>query len=299
MVCREEAVVRLPSHNAKFCAHHFDQFFLRQVDKAIRKFKMLSEGAKVVVAVSGGKDSLAVADALSRLGFEVVGFHIDLGIAQDEFSRLSLEASRQFFAKIDRPLAVYSVLEKFGKPITEVVQGFKRPCAVCGLTKRHIMNEFASRQDAQAIATGHHLDDLTGALLANVLRWDVRYLQKTLPVLPAKDGFAKKIKPLALVAEEEVRTYVRLRGIQYVSLACPFSKDARFKRLRALLDQLESESPGTKRSFYETFLRVAHVFSAQENGRQMVLCRSCGLPAASDPCAFCRLWGKTLEREPQ
>lgn len=291
-VCKGEAVVRLPAHNARFCVQHFDEFFLRQVERAIRKLKMLRPGSTVVVAVSGGKDSLTTADVLTRLGYNVIGFHIDLGISEDEFSAQSLEASKQFFARLGRPLTVYSVPQQLGSPMTEVAKRYKRPCAVCGLTKRHLINEFARSQNAEAVATGHHLDDLTSALLANALRWDVKYLRKTLPVLPEEGGFAKKVKPLAFLSEEEVRTYVRLRGIQHVTTRCPFSAEARFKRLKSLLDQLEEESPGTKRAFYGTFLDVAHLFSEGGSERSLVVCQTCGLPAASDPCAFCRIWGR-------
>lgn len=298
-VCRGEAEVRLPAHNSKFCREHFDRFFLRQVEKVISEFRMLEAGAPVLVAVSGGKDSLTVADVLARLGYSVVGLHIDLGIHSGGFSAASREASERFFARLGRPLHILSLEEEFGLGVPQVVRRFDRPCAVCGLTKRHLLNEYAYRHGFTALATGHHLDDLSSTLLANVLRWDTRYLRKTLPVLPAGDGLARKIKPLALLTAEEIRTYARFRGIEPVLGNCPFSAEAKFKRYARLLDAVEDESPGTKRGFYQNFLRIASVFAepAPAAGQaprselpELRRCRVCGAPTPSEVCAFCRIW---------
>lgn len=300
-VCRGEAEVRLPAHNSKFCREHFDRFFLRQVEKTIEEFRMLEPGAPVLVAVSGGKDSLAVADVLDRLGYRVEGLHLDLGIEDGGFSAGSREASLRHFQRLGRPLHVLSLEEEYGRTVPEVVGRYDRPCAVCGLTKRHLLNEFAWKHGFAAVATGHHLDDLSSALLANVLRWDTRYLRKMAPALPGGDGMAAKIKPLAFLTAEEITTYVRFRGIEPVRGNCPWSAEASFKRYGRLLEQIEAESPGTKRAFYGNFLKVSGLFAAPEarpgdaggegaadaSSRR---CRVCGSPTFSEVCAFCRIW---------
>jgi tRNA(Ile)-lysidine synthase TilS/MesJ len=316
--------VRLPAHNSKFCREHFDRFFLRQVERTITAFRMLDPGAPVLVAVSGGKDSLTVADVLDRLGYQVVGLHIDLGIDSGDFSAASREASVRYFARLGRPLHIVSLREEFGRAVPEVVRRYSRPCAVCGLTKRHLLNEFAWRHGFSAVATGHHLDDLSSALLANVLRWDMKYLRKMAPALPGGDGMAAKIKPLAFLTADEITTYVRFRGIEPVKGSCPYSPEAKFKRYARLLDEIEGDSPGTKRAFYANFLRVADLFTAPARpadapgtdvdvalaaaggagcpdgapvpggARSAELplrhCRVCGSPTPSEVCAFCRIW---------
>ncbi|MBC7338549.1 MAG: tRNA 2-thiocytidine biosynthesis protein TtcA [Firmicutes bacterium] len=294
-VCRSEAEVRLPAHNSKFCREHFDQFFLRQVEKAISGFRMLERGARVLVGVSGGKDSLTVADVLDRLGYEVVGLHLDLGIDSDDFSAASRAASERLFSRLGRPLHIVSLREEFGRAVPEVVGRFSRPCAVCGLTKRHLLNEFAWCHGFDALATGHHLDDLSATLLANVLRWDTKYLRKTLPALPGGEGLAAKIKPLAFLTAEEIRTYARFRNIEPVPGNCPYSQEAKFKRYARLLDAIERDSPGTKRAFYANFLRVAHLFAAPAStgvatpgptvtaGRAAGAAAAAPAPAASPP----------------
>ena len=96
-VCREPAVIDLPRHNANFCGDHLLQLCRRQVEKAIKDFRMLEPGERVLVAVSGGKDSLAVWDILLELGYEADGLYIGLGIG--EYSGDSGEYATAFAAE--------------------------------------------------------------------------------------------------------------------------------------------------------------------------------------------------------
>jgi tRNA-5-methyluridine54 2-sulfurtransferase len=98
-VCREPAIIDLPRHNAHFCAEHLRQLCRRQVDKAIEQFEMLHPRERVLVAVSGGKDSLALWDVLLELGYEVDGVYIGLGIG--EYSTDSATYARAFAAARD------------------------------------------------------------------------------------------------------------------------------------------------------------------------------------------------------
>jgi tRNA(Ile)-lysidine synthase TilS/MesJ len=78
--CRQPAIIDLPRHNANFCAEHLLQLCRRQVEKAIKDHDMLSFDDRILVAVSGGKDSLAVWDILTDLGYAADGLYIGLGI---------------------------------------------------------------------------------------------------------------------------------------------------------------------------------------------------------------------------
>ena len=80
--CKAPAVVALPSHNAAFCPECFLDFFSKQVDKGIREHGLMTKEDKVLVALSGGKDSLALMLELGRQGYDVTGLHVDLGIPE-------------------------------------------------------------------------------------------------------------------------------------------------------------------------------------------------------------------------
>lgn len=290
-VCRGPAFIQFREHNANFCEEHFDQFFLRRVERTIRRYRMLAPDDQVLVAISGGKDSLVTADVLSRLGYSVKGLHVSLGIDGNNFSEESANVSSEFFRERNLELEIYDVRALFGKSIAEAARRFPRFCSVCGMTKRHVMNARALETGASALATGHNLDDLAAALFANVMRWDIRYLAKTLPALPGEHGFARKIKPLALLSEKEISAYANLHGIKVVQAICPYSAEAKFKKYKKLLDEVEEQSPGTRRSFYEGYVRIAHVFRAANEEEQLLgPCRVCGMPTTVKVCTFCKIW---------
>ncbi|MGZ6993337.1 MAG: tRNA(Ile)-lysidine synthetase, partial [Ilumatobacteraceae bacterium] len=103
--CRGPAIIDLPRHNANFCAEHFTDMCRRQVVKAIDQFKMMTRDDRILVAVSGGKDSLAVWDMLIDLGYQADGLYVGLGIG--DYSDTSGEHARRFAA--DRHLHLIEI----------------------------------------------------------------------------------------------------------------------------------------------------------------------------------------------
>jgi len=258
---------------------------------------MFDRQDEIIVSISGGKDSLALLDILYRLKYKVKAFHIHLGIPFDDYSDRSLEKSVKFCEERGIPLKTVNVIDDYGMGISELSKKVRRPaCRVCGLTKRYLMNKFASQRKGSVLATGHNLDDTVASLIANLLRWDISYLAKHLPVLPEEEGFAKKVKPLILVPEREVLLYAVLRGIDFVEGCCPESRDATFRRYKSLINEIEDESPGTKRFFYEGFLKNVRLFQEVQEPPKLLACKVCGYPTISEICSFCRLWAKRLEK---
>ncbi len=290
--CREKAVVALPSHTAGFCARCFLVFFERQVQKAINDKKMFTFDDKVIIALSGGKDSLALAWQLKKLGYDISGLHIDLAIphssaiARDHVERFCKACGIRLF---------FLEMEKMGLPIPEVRKKIKRPiCSLCGKIKRYYFNKFALDNGFTVLATGHNLDDEAARLFSNVFRWDSAYLGDQGPSLPEEHGFARKVKPLYRLSEFETANFCFIAGIDYGFAPCPYSKNASFTFYKTLLDELEHKQPGRKLSFYEGFLsRGQKAFSRMdmEEGVRLSPCRECGYPTSGDTCGVCRIKG--------
>jgi uncharacterized protein (TIGR00269 family) len=145
------------------------------------------------------------------------------------------------------------------------------------------------------VATGHNLDDEAAVLFGNVLRWDLAYLGRQFPVLPAAPGFARKVKPLVRLGERETAAYCVLEGIDYIVEECPMAVGNRHLGYKDALNDIEVSSPGSKAAFYFGFLdRIAPMVApvAEEEKEGLHPCPGCGSPTVADLCAFCRLVDK-------
>jgi uncharacterized protein (TIGR00269 family) len=290
-VCREPAVIDVRRHNANFCGPHFLRLCRDQVAKAIGEFEMIASGERVLVAVSGGKDSLALWDLLTELGYEADGLYVGLGIG--DYSDASGRAARAFAERLGRPLLEIDLRERYGYDIPTGARAARRaPCSACGLSKRHVFDRAAVEGGYDVVATGHNLDDEAAVLFGNVLRWQTEYLGRQLPVLPARPGFPRKVKPLVRLGERETAAYCVLRGIDYLVDECPMAEGNRHLGYKEALNAIEARSPGTKHDFYFGFLaRASERFRSEALDEQAGLqpCVRCGAPTPGEVCAFCRL----------
>ena len=294
-VCRGPAVIDVRRSNANFCPEHFLRYCRDQVAKAIDEFEMLRPGERALVAVSGGKDSLAVWDLLLELGYDADGLYLGLGIG--EYSDSSGSYARRFAAQRELRLIEVDLRHEHGYDIPTAAQVTRRvPCSACGLSKRHLFDRHAVDGGYDVVVTGHNLDDEAAVLFGNVLRWQTDYLGRQLPVLPERHGFPRKVKPLIRLSEREMAAYCVLRGIDYIVEECPMAAGNKHLGYKEALNSLEEQSPGTKHDFYFSFLRRASDrFRADAEDEQEALgrCTSCGAPSPSERCAFCRLVERT------
>jgi uncharacterized protein (TIGR00269 family) len=301
--CGGRGVINLRQHKLILCKEHFLEWIPEQVQRAIDKYHMFTPQERVLVAVSGGKDSLSLWDILTRLGYRADGLYIGLGIDGGvRYSEESLRLTEQFAQTHGLQLHPVKVAEKYGLTAPEIAQrthhGSTKPCSVCGRIKRHIMNRTAREAGYDVLATGHNLDDEAAVLFGNTLNWAAGYLVRQGPVLEADiPGVVRKVKPLCRIYEREMTAYAILRGIEYIYDECPFAVGATSIYYKELLNGLEADHPGAKLNFYLTFLQAkkAGLFSASaDQGRQNLhACPTCGQPTSLDgECAFCRMIGK-------
>ncbi len=294
--CKAPAEVQLRAHNSNFCRPCFVFFFQRQVERAIEKERMFSREEPVLVAVSGGKDSLALWDVLDGLGFRTTGLHLSLGIGA--YSDVSTARTADFAAARNLPLITVPLADE-GLAVPDIAALTRRPaCSACGTMKRHYFDQLAIDRGFPVVATGHNLDDEAARLLGNVLHWQVTHLARQRPVLePTHPRFVRKVKPLFRISEYETAVYAFMRGITYVVDECPNAVGATQLVYKDMLNRLEAESPGSKLAFVQEFLQRAQPrFAAETTDTPPQTCEGCGMPAYGTVCGFCRLVRETETR---
>jgi tRNA-5-methyluridine54 2-sulfurtransferase len=291
--CRAPAVIEIRRHNAAYCRGCFLHVFRGQVDRATEHHGMFVEGDRILVAVSGGKDSLALWDVLLGKGYDATGLYLGLGIG--EYSARSHQVATAFAEERGAELKVVDLERDYGYDIpTAGARGSRSTCAVCGLSKRYVFNRAALEGGFDVVATGHNLDDEAATLLGNTLRWNTDSIARQSPVLPAKDGLVKKVKPLYRLSELETAAYAFLRGIDYVVEECPLVEGNTQLRYKDAMNAIEATSPGTKAQFFLGYLdRGMPLFRTQDEV-SLVACERCGQPTTGRFCAFCRARAQVL-----
>jgi len=294
--CGDTAVLELRRHNAAFCASDFIEFFRNQVREAIRKHRMFGKDERVLVAVSGGKDSLALWDVLLDEGYATAGLYLDLGIF--DYSVESRAKCEAFAAKRGTELIVISVADEAGAPVPIIKEVTRRPpCSGCGLSKRYLMNRTALDRGFVVVATGHNLDDEAATLFGSVMHWQTDALPRQSPALASTHPkLARRVKPLYRLSERETAAYAFLRGIDYIVEECPFAKGATSIKHKEILNLMEDASPGAKHNFLFGFLEKAR--PAFERVENVVLneCARCGQVTTGTLCAFCKLADQVKRR---
>ncbi|RUM29576.1 MAG: TIGR00269 family protein [Aquifex sp.] len=287
-ICGKKAIIYMPHHRLALCREHFVEWFEKYTERTIKEFKMFSKKDKILVAISGGKDSLALWHVLRKLGYEADGLYINLGIG--EYSEKSKEKVLKFAQKINGKAIIVDLKEEIAG-IPELMKITTREaCSVCGLVKRYNFNKVAKEKGYNVIATGHNLDDEASALLANVLNWNEKYLGRKYPVLEEEAGFVKKVKPFCKFTEKETALYALLNGIDFIEEECPFSEDATSVFYKKILNEIEERSPGTKMRFYLDYLRKIYPkFRKEEEKKELKPCKVCGEPTAGEICPVCKL----------
>lgn len=305
--CGAKAAVNMRQHKLALCKEHFLDWIPEQTARFIKKYRMFGPQEKILVAVSGGKDSLSLWDILRRLGYNADGLYLGLGIDLSPsggegiaYSDESRRLTEQFAHERGFTLHVVDIQAEYGHSIPVLAslthRGQNRPCAVCGVAKRHEMNRVARDLGYDVLATGHNLDDEAAVLFGNTLSWQSEFLLRQGPVLPEHDGLARKVKPLCRFYEKEMAAYAILRGIEYIYEECPFSVGSTSIYYKELLNRLETDRPGAKLAFYLKFLeaRAGGLFIQPEAAPQaMYNCPSCGQPTQYEgKCSFCRMMEK-------
>lgn len=288
-VCGEPAVISLKAYSTALCAPHFISFLEKRTLNTINKYRLIENGEKPIVAVSGGKDSLSVWFMLNKLGYAADGVYINLGI--ENYSDISFAKIEKMADLLMKKVYSFDIKRLSDKGIDGLAKVLKRvPCSACGMIKRYVMNRVCIEYGYTTLVTGHNIDDEASALFGNVLYWKEEYLGKKNVVLEARHGhLSKKVKPFFLCSERDIAAYAILNNIDYIREECPFSVGAKTLIYKDMLNRLEQLSPGTKIQFVKGYLK-SFIKNRQEDIKNTEnFCSKCGYPTYGSICNMCRV----------
>jgi len=289
--CSGRAVIFQKYSGKHLCAQHFEEDVHRKVREVLRTYRIFGKPCRIVVAVSGGKDSSSLLMILHNLfsyreDVELVALSIDEGI--DGYRSKTIEAAALVAKRLGIEHIVESLEGNFGVTTDLMAsQGHSQgPCSFCGVLRKGLLNKTARELEANAVATGHNLDDEAQTVMLNYLKGDVDRLYRLRPKR-ALVGMVPRIKPLRRVPEKEMGLYAITHGVPIDTSACPYISRAMRQEVKDLLNEIEAKHPGTKYSIMRGFDRIIEL--QPPGSYEVIPCNRCGEPSSDGICASCKL----------
>lgn len=308
--CGYEHVVIHRKHNGqRLCSSCFRKSIEEKVLKTIKKQKLITKGDKVLVGLSGGKDSVALLKILNILKekriIELEAVTIDEGIAgyRAEGVRIAKEVARE----LDIKQHIVSFKDKYSFTIDEIMEKEaeeehpQHACTFCGVFRRQIFNQTAREVNATKLATGHNLDDETQSILMNYLEGNVNNMVRIGYKTEARDErFTPKIKPLREIPEKEIGLYVLESGFEVHFDGCPYAHESFRMEIGDFLRETTLKHPTIMYSTLSGFEKIKPAIKKDylENydGKPNMTCVKCGEPSSQEICKSCKFLEKIHEK---
>ena len=290
--CQNTAVYSRKYSGEGLCSECFSNSILRKTAKTISKYNMIQNGELVCVAVSGGKDSLALLHVLSKMAknhnFRIHAITIDEGIPgyRDE----ALGIVKEFCTKLGVEHTVYPYKELFGLTLDESLKQNQddrlSSCSICGTFRRRAMDHAAKQIGANVIATGHNLDDTLQTFVINTLSGDTNKIGWMDP--DTSENSLRKIKPFCEIYESEIVFYAFTNELPFQVEPCPHMDEGIRTEIREFLNRLENSHSGIKNSMYRSVLKISQTMK-NANYKEKTKCANCGSECTGKICSVCKM----------
>lgn len=264
--------------------------FEKKVKNTIKKYNLLNKKEKIVVAVSGGKDSMSILCLLKKLGYNISALHLNLALG--EYSEKCIEKIKEFCKQERINLKIVDIKQEFGMRMCNIRVGIQEKisvsnCMVCGIVKKWLLNKWARQMKAAKIVTGHNLDDEAQTVIMNFLQGNLMLGANSGPRtgIIKERKFVPRIKPLYFVAEEDVRKYSKLRRLPVIYEQCPCAISSLRIRIREFLTGNEK----VKLRIVENFLQMLPKLAERFKNEEVFYCSICGEPSRNENCKKCSL----------
>lgn len=303
--CDKQAIYR--KGDLFLCKEHFVKYFEEKVIRTIEKYNLISQGEKIGVAVSGGKDSNALLYFLNKykeyFGIKVIGIHIDEGIEgyRDKDTKKLLEIANKYNIEVK----IYRFEEYYKYRLDYLVRNNKirglKPCTVCGVWRRWLMWKAAKDIGVDKIATAHNINDEIQTIIINLLEGNIKDVLKEGPKVGILESdFVPRIKPFYFNTEKENFLYSIIHNLQPIYGECPFIRYQIRDIIRSKLYNLEKYYPDFSEKFLENIVEL--ILSMKNKYRLKINinlrpCRICGYPTTREICRSCEIKMNYITKE--
>jgi len=284
----------------KLCGRCFCKSIENKVRGTISKYEMFEPKDKIMVAVSGGKDSVTLLHILTKIekafpDAALSAVTVDEGIKgyRDE----ALKVAKKNCQKLGVEHVVTSFKEMYGYTLDEIVNMIQErkekgltPCSYCGVLRRRALNTAAREAGVDKLTTAHSLDDETQTMLLNIIHGDALRIARAKPVLTViHPKLVQRVKPVCEVPEKEIAFYAYLRKIEFQSIPCPYAQTALRNDVRTMLNRMEEKHAGTKFTVFRSMERIRPALEAMAEEAKLQNCRKCGEPTVGELCKPCQM----------
>lgn len=295
--CGESPVIiQRKASGQLLCKECFIKSTKEKVLRDIRKYELIEKGDKILIALSGGKDSVMIMNILNILHrrniINLIAVTIDEGIKG--YREEGVRIARENADKLGIRHKVVSFKYYFNKTLDEMMKeqkegGSRHACTYCGVLRRWILNRVAQEEGATKIATGHNLDDETQSIIMNYLEGNLDNLARIGPKSESKyHKFVPKIKPLREVPEKEAGLYVMASDLEVHLAGCPYAGESFRGEVGRCIKKLSENHPTIMYSTLRGFDKIKPILKRElSTGGVTSVCTQCGEPAAGDLCKAC------------
>ncbi len=268
-----------------------------RVFKTIEKYKLVENGDKICVALSGGKDSACALFLLRKYieekntDCEIKALHLNLGF--EGFER-AVEVCEKQAKLVGVELEVVNVKE-LGIDIEKISKKRKRAiCSVCGVVKRYLLNKISRELACKKLATGHNMDDFLVFFFKNLLSKNYFWISKFKPkVESTHEKILCRIRPLFFIGNKETEIFCKKNKIPYLKSVCAYSQSSAIKRKREkwyeILYSLEKIQKDFRYTLAQSVTEMSKFFEKWKGIEEFRECKLCGEVSNREICGFCKL----------
>jgi uncharacterized protein (TIGR00269 family) len=302
--CKNAVLIKRSYSGETLCKECFEKNIEKNIYKTISKYKMLHPHDKIIVALSGGKDSISLLYNLIKIqertynSKPIIALMVDEGIKG--YRTNSIEKAKNFCKIYDIEHKIISFKEEIGYYLDEIISikkksiDYRYACNYCAAFRRRLLNDCAKGLGGTVLALGHNLTDVAETFLMNILYKRFQIIANQYPFKEQNSRidnyFIRKITPLMRIPEDEIFLYAKIKKFDYYPSHCPYREKDPIIRKRVLdfIQKCKKYSPEIEFNLFNGFLELSKSLYYQDEKINYNSCQICGYPCGNTKiCSYC------------